>query len=160
MLQLDSRRFSFIYLKGSFRGHLSSSPQRPQHSSTRRRGDVNPVVHFFRSFVSIHVRWHGFYKSHTSKSDIKSTTATLEKKSIRSRHENDIFTPPFVFIFSSQWYKEFVTALKAPSSGERLPHPMYQVKYIRRVDKLQYGNPKIRRAFVLDVPHCVWTLAV
>uniref|UniRef100_A0A8C1SJZ5 Myelin basic protein n=1 Tax=Cyprinus carpio TaxID=7962 RepID=A0A8C1SJZ5_CYPCA len=40
--------------KGSFRGHLSSSPQRPQHSSTRRRGDVNPVVHFFRSFVSIH----------------------------------------------------------------------------------------------------------
>uniref|UniRef100_A0A672Q2K7 Myelin basic protein n=1 Tax=Sinocyclocheilus grahami TaxID=75366 RepID=A0A672Q2K7_SINGR len=37
--------------KGSFRGHLSSSPQRPQHSSTRRRGDVNPVVHFFRSFV-------------------------------------------------------------------------------------------------------------
>uniref|UniRef100_A0A671NI28 Uncharacterized protein n=1 Tax=Sinocyclocheilus anshuiensis TaxID=1608454 RepID=A0A671NI28_9TELE len=43
-------RFSFIYLKGSFRGHLSSSPQRPQHSSTRRRGDVNPVVHFFRSF--------------------------------------------------------------------------------------------------------------
>uniref|UniRef100_A0A671NI39 Uncharacterized protein n=1 Tax=Sinocyclocheilus anshuiensis TaxID=1608454 RepID=A0A671NI39_9TELE len=45
-------RFSFIYLKGSFRGHLSSSPQRPQHSSTRRRGDVNPVVHFFRSFAS------------------------------------------------------------------------------------------------------------
>uniref|UniRef100_A0A671LW92 Myelin basic protein n=1 Tax=Sinocyclocheilus anshuiensis TaxID=1608454 RepID=A0A671LW92_9TELE len=38
--------------KGSFRGHLSSSPQRPQHSSTRRRGDANPVVHFFRSFVS------------------------------------------------------------------------------------------------------------
>ncbi|XP_056106681.1 myelin basic protein isoform X2 [Rhinichthys klamathensis goyatoka] len=38
--------------KGSFRGHLSSSPQRPHHSSTRRRGDVNPVVHFFRSFVS------------------------------------------------------------------------------------------------------------
>uniref|UniRef100_A0A671NI42 Uncharacterized protein n=1 Tax=Sinocyclocheilus anshuiensis TaxID=1608454 RepID=A0A671NI42_9TELE len=36
--------------EGSFRGHLSSSPQRPQHSSTRRRGDVNPVVHFFRSF--------------------------------------------------------------------------------------------------------------
>lgn len=60
MLQLDSRRFSFIYLKGSFRGHLSSSPQRPQHSSTRRRGDVNPVVHFFRSFVSTHVCWHGF----------------------------------------------------------------------------------------------------
>uniref|UniRef100_A0A671LZH8 Myelin basic protein n=1 Tax=Sinocyclocheilus anshuiensis TaxID=1608454 RepID=A0A671LZH8_9TELE len=42
--------------KGSFRGHLSSSPQRPQHSSTRRRGDANPVVHFFRSFVSIHWR--------------------------------------------------------------------------------------------------------
>ncbi|XP_062870945.1 myelin basic protein isoform X2 [Trichomycterus rosablanca] len=38
--------------KGSFRGHLSSSPQRSQHSSTRRRGDVNPIVHFFRSFVS------------------------------------------------------------------------------------------------------------
>ncbi|XP_066530445.1 myelin basic protein [Hoplias malabaricus] len=38
--------------KGSFRGHLSSSPQRPLHSSSRRRGDVNPVLHFFRSFVS------------------------------------------------------------------------------------------------------------
>uniref|UniRef100_A0A9J8BN04 Myelin basic protein n=1 Tax=Cyprinus carpio carpio TaxID=630221 RepID=A0A9J8BN04_CYPCA len=38
--------------KGSFRGHLSSSPQRPQHSSTRRHGDVNPVVHFFRSLAS------------------------------------------------------------------------------------------------------------
>ncbi|KAG7317228.1 hypothetical protein KOW79_019526 [Hemibagrus wyckioides] len=38
--------------KGSFRGHLSSSPPRPQHSSSRRRGDVNPVLHFFRSFVS------------------------------------------------------------------------------------------------------------
>ncbi|KAG5264876.1 hypothetical protein AALO_G00259020 [Alosa alosa] len=38
--------------KGSFRGHLSSSPQRPQHSSSRRRGDENVVVHFFRSFVS------------------------------------------------------------------------------------------------------------
>ncbi|XP_076865955.1 myelin basic protein isoform X2 [Brachyhypopomus gauderio] len=38
--------------KGSLRGHLSSSPQRPLHSSTRRRGDVNPVLHFFRSFVS------------------------------------------------------------------------------------------------------------
>lgn len=37
--------------KGSFRGHLSSSPQRPQHSS-RRRADENAVVHFFRSFVS------------------------------------------------------------------------------------------------------------
>uniref|UniRef100_A0A4W4EGP2 Myelin basic protein n=1 Tax=Electrophorus electricus TaxID=8005 RepID=A0A4W4EGP2_ELEEL len=36
--------------KGSLRGHLSSSPQRPLHSSTRRRGDVNPVLHFFRSF--------------------------------------------------------------------------------------------------------------
>uniref|UniRef100_A0A8B9GQC0 Myelin basic protein n=2 Tax=Astyanax mexicanus TaxID=7994 RepID=A0A8B9GQC0_ASTMX len=36
--------------KGSFRGHLSSSPQRPMHSSSRRRGDVNPVLHFFRSF--------------------------------------------------------------------------------------------------------------
>ncbi|XP_016299958.1 myelin basic protein-like [Sinocyclocheilus anshuiensis] len=52
LLKSSGRRFSFIYLKGSFRGHLSSSPQRPQHSSTRRRGDVNPVVHFFRSFVS------------------------------------------------------------------------------------------------------------
>uniref|UniRef100_A0AAY5EMC4 Myelin basic protein n=1 Tax=Electrophorus electricus TaxID=8005 RepID=A0AAY5EMC4_ELEEL len=38
--------------KGSLRGHLSSSPQRPLHSSTRRRGDVNPVLHFFRSFAS------------------------------------------------------------------------------------------------------------
>ncbi|KAB5530750.1 hypothetical protein PHYPO_G00133000 [Pangasianodon hypophthalmus] len=38
--------------KGSFRGHLSSSPPRAQHSSSRRRGDVNPVLHFFRSFVS------------------------------------------------------------------------------------------------------------
>uniref|UniRef100_A0AAY4CAJ5 Myelin basic protein n=1 Tax=Denticeps clupeoides TaxID=299321 RepID=A0AAY4CAJ5_9TELE len=38
--------------KGSFRGHLSSSAQRPLHSSTRRRGDDNLIVHFFRSFVS------------------------------------------------------------------------------------------------------------
>uniref|UniRef100_A0A671NGD7 Uncharacterized protein n=1 Tax=Sinocyclocheilus anshuiensis TaxID=1608454 RepID=A0A671NGD7_9TELE len=67
-------RFSFIYLKGSFRGHLSSSPQRPQHSSTRRRGDVNPVVHFFRSFVS----------SPRPKSRASPSTRGLE--SIRSPH--------------------------------------------------------------------------
>ncbi|XP_051247527.1 uncharacterized protein mbpa isoform X1 [Dicentrarchus labrax] len=35
--------------KGSFRGHLASSPQQ---SSTRRRTNENAVVHFFRSFVS------------------------------------------------------------------------------------------------------------
>uniref|UniRef100_A0A672Q2I9 Myelin basic protein n=1 Tax=Sinocyclocheilus grahami TaxID=75366 RepID=A0A672Q2I9_SINGR len=58
--------------KGSFRGHLSSSPQRPQHSSTRRRGDVNPVVHFFRSFVSIHIN------------------------QFLTRHENESFTPPLL----------------------------------------------------------------
>ncbi|KAL2080143.1 hypothetical protein ACEWY4_023936 [Coilia grayii] len=43
--------------KGSFRGHLSSSPQRPQHSS-RRRADENAVVHFFRSFVNTYTHTH------------------------------------------------------------------------------------------------------
>ncbi|XP_030639175.1 myelin basic protein b [Chanos chanos] len=38
--------------KGSFRGALSTSPQRPAHASARRRGDENAVVHFFRSIVS------------------------------------------------------------------------------------------------------------
>uniref|UniRef100_A0A8C1EHT3 Myelin basic protein n=1 Tax=Cyprinus carpio carpio TaxID=630221 RepID=A0A8C1EHT3_CYPCA len=60
--------------KGSFRGHLSSSPQRPQHSSTRRHGDVNPVVHFFRSLVS----------SPRPKSRASPSTHGLE--SIRSPH--------------------------------------------------------------------------
>ncbi|KAL4629807.1 myelin basic protein-like [Arapaima gigas] len=41
--------------KGSFRAHLSASPQRPLHASTRRRGDDNAVVHFFKSIVST---WH------------------------------------------------------------------------------------------------------
>ncbi|XP_063054816.1 myelin basic protein-like isoform X3 [Engraulis encrasicolus] len=36
--------------KGSFRG-LSSSPARPAASS-RRKGDENAVVHFFRTIVS------------------------------------------------------------------------------------------------------------
>ncbi|XP_019959961.1 myelin basic protein isoform X7 [Paralichthys olivaceus] len=35
--------------KGSFRGHLASSPQQ---SSARRRTNENAVVHFFRSIVS------------------------------------------------------------------------------------------------------------
>ncbi|XP_029919000.1 myelin basic protein [Myripristis murdjan] len=35
--------------KGSFRGHLSTSPQQ---SSSRRRANENAVVHFFRSIVS------------------------------------------------------------------------------------------------------------
>ncbi|KAM9383962.1 uncharacterized protein mbpa isoform 1-T1 [Pholidichthys leucotaenia] len=35
--------------KGSFRGHLATSPQQ---SSTRRRTNENAVVHFFRSIVS------------------------------------------------------------------------------------------------------------
>ncbi|XP_023250660.1 uncharacterized protein LOC111645630 isoform X2 [Seriola lalandi dorsalis] len=35
--------------KGSFRGHLASSPQQ---SSSRRRTNENAVVHFFRSIVS------------------------------------------------------------------------------------------------------------
>lgn len=65
--------FVLIYSKGSFRGHLSSSPQRPHHSSTRRRGDVNPVVHFFRSFVSIRVCWHGFLQAEYVKGDVKPT---------------------------------------------------------------------------------------
>ncbi|XP_026156890.1 myelin basic protein isoform X3 [Mastacembelus armatus] len=34
--------------KGSFRGHLASSPQQ----SSRRRTNENAVVHFFRSIVS------------------------------------------------------------------------------------------------------------
>ncbi|XP_071391780.1 myelin basic protein [Centroberyx affinis] len=35
--------------KGSFRGHLATSPQQ---SSSRRRANENAVVHFFRSIVS------------------------------------------------------------------------------------------------------------
>nr|XP_002665607.1 myelin basic protein isoform X6 [Danio rerio] len=35
-----------------FGGDKKRKGKRPHHSSTRRRGDVNPVVHFFRSFVS------------------------------------------------------------------------------------------------------------
>ncbi|XP_042363174.1 myelin basic protein isoform X5 [Plectropomus leopardus] len=35
--------------KGSFRGHLASSPQQ---SSSRRRTNENAVVHFFRSIAS------------------------------------------------------------------------------------------------------------
>uniref|UniRef100_A0A3B1JHX4 Myelin basic protein n=1 Tax=Astyanax mexicanus TaxID=7994 RepID=A0A3B1JHX4_ASTMX len=35
--------------KGSFRGALSASPQRSAHSSPRRKGEQNAVVHFFRS---------------------------------------------------------------------------------------------------------------
>ncbi|XP_056876518.1 myelin basic protein-like isoform X4 [Takifugu flavidus] len=35
--------------KGSFRGHLSSSPQQ---SSARRRTNENALLHFFRSLVS------------------------------------------------------------------------------------------------------------
>ncbi|XP_007231718.2 myelin basic protein isoform X3 [Astyanax mexicanus] len=38
--------------KGSFRGALSASPQRSAHSSPRRKGEQNAVVHFFRSIVS------------------------------------------------------------------------------------------------------------
>uniref|UniRef100_A0A673HMW2 Myelin basic protein n=1 Tax=Sinocyclocheilus rhinocerous TaxID=307959 RepID=A0A673HMW2_9TELE len=60
--------------KGSFRGHLSSSPQRPQHSSTRRRGDVNPVVHFFRSFVS------------SPRPKSRASPSTRGSESIRSPH--------------------------------------------------------------------------
>ncbi|KAG5271300.1 hypothetical protein AALO_G00178190 [Alosa alosa] len=46
--------------KGSFRG-LSSSPQRPA-ASRSRRGDENAVVHFFRTIVSPappKSRWRG-----------------------------------------------------------------------------------------------------
>ncbi|XP_066514009.1 myelin basic protein-like isoform X1 [Hoplias malabaricus] len=63
--------------KGSFRGALSASPQRPTHSSPRRKGDQNAMVHFFRSIVSPappKSRWHsltaklglGDHKAHGS----------------------------------------------------------------------------------------------
>lgn len=47
----DSRSFNLLCScpQGSFRGHLSSSPQQ---SSTRRRTNENALLHFFRSFVS------------------------------------------------------------------------------------------------------------
>ncbi|XP_036372219.1 myelin basic protein-like [Megalops cyprinoides] len=48
--------------KGSFRGHLSSSPQRPLHFSASRRRNDNAVVHFFKSIVSPprpKSRWRG-----------------------------------------------------------------------------------------------------
>ncbi|XP_066508570.1 myelin basic protein-like isoform X2 [Hoplias malabaricus] len=53
--------------KGSFRGALSASPQRPTHSSPRRKGDQNAVVHFFRSIVSpAPPKSRGDHKAHGS----------------------------------------------------------------------------------------------
>lgn len=39
----------YAVLQGSFRGHLSTSPQQ---SATKRRPNESAVAHFFRSFVS------------------------------------------------------------------------------------------------------------
>jgi len=51
------------------------------------------------------VCWHGmdFHKSQTSKSHVKLTIESIPRKKNHfiSRHENDIFTPPDVLIFSS-----------------------------------------------------------
>ncbi|XP_062385588.1 myelin basic protein isoform X2 [Sardina pilchardus] len=69
--------------KGSFRGHLSSSPQRPQHSSSRRRADENVVVHFFRSFVSSSPRPRSRWRELLSLGGPKSSTSRAAE-SLRS----------------------------------------------------------------------------
>ncbi|XP_007231721.2 myelin basic protein isoform X6 [Astyanax mexicanus] len=64
--------------KGSFRGALSASPQRSAHSSPRRKGEQNAVVHFFRSIVSPappKSRWHSL----TAKLGLKQASAKGQK---------------------------------------------------------------------------------
>ncbi|XP_012673693.1 myelin basic protein isoform X2 [Clupea harengus] len=78
--------------KGSFRGHLSSSPQRPQHSSSRRRGDDNAVVHFFRSFVSSSSprpksRWRELLGLGDAKSSTSRASESLRSPRRRRRDE-------------------------------------------------------------------------
>ncbi|XP_029115639.1 myelin basic protein isoform X1 [Scleropages formosus] len=63
--------------KGSFRGSLTSSPQRPLQASPHRRGDENAVVHFFRTMVSPpppKSRWRGL-ASKLGRAEQKSTQA-------------------------------------------------------------------------------------
>uniref|UniRef100_A0A667ZMI1 Myelin basic protein n=1 Tax=Myripristis murdjan TaxID=586833 RepID=A0A667ZMI1_9TELE len=58
--------------KGSFRGHLSTSPQQ---SSSRRRANENAVVHFFRSIVSSPPP-----KSRASSPRVESTKSPLRRR--------------------------------------------------------------------------------
>ncbi|XP_030645069.1 myelin basic protein [Chanos chanos] len=76
--------------KGSFRGHLASSPQKPLHSSTRRRGDDNAVVHFFRSFVSSprpKSRWRELFGLGEAKSR---TSESIRSPNRRRREQNTL----------------------------------------------------------------------
>ncbi|KAM4631364.1 myelin basic protein isoform 2-T3 [Polymixia lowei] len=68
--------------KGSFRGHLSTSPQQ---SSARRRGNENAVVHFFRSIVS----------SPRPKSRASSPRAESTRSPLRHRREQSTLSRIF-----------------------------------------------------------------
>ncbi|XP_023250663.1 myelin basic protein-like isoform X5 [Seriola lalandi dorsalis] len=68
--------------KGSFRGHLASSPQQ---SSSRRRTNENAVVHFFRSIVS----------SPPPKSRASSPRAESTKSPVRRRRDQSTLSRIF-----------------------------------------------------------------
>ncbi|XP_031151596.1 myelin basic protein isoform X2 [Sander lucioperca] len=67
--------------KGSFRGHLATSPQ----SSARRRTKENAVVHFFRSIVS----------SPRPKSRASSPRAESTKSPVRRRRDQSTLSRIF-----------------------------------------------------------------
>ncbi|KAM9838539.1 myelin basic protein isoform 2-T2 [Aulostomus maculatus] len=67
--------------KGSFRGHLSTSPQQ----SARRRTNENAVVHFFRSIVS----------SPRPKSRASSQRAESTKSPVRRRRDQSTLSRIF-----------------------------------------------------------------
>ncbi|XP_078810878.1 myelin basic protein isoform X4 [Oryzias latipes] len=68
--------------KGSFRGHLATSPQQ---SSSRRRTNENAVVHFFRSLVS----------SPPAKSRASSSRAESAKSPVRRRRDQSTLSRLF-----------------------------------------------------------------
>ncbi|XP_030003550.1 myelin basic protein isoform X5 [Sphaeramia orbicularis] len=68
--------------KGSFRGHLASSPQQ---SSARRRTNENAVVHFFRSIVA----------SPRPKSRVSSPRAESTKSPVRRRRDQSTLSRIF-----------------------------------------------------------------
>ncbi|KAM9737404.1 uncharacterized protein ACNS7B_013117 isoform 2-T2 [Menidia menidia] len=68
--------------KGSFRGHLASSPQQ---SSARRRPNENAVVHFFRTIVS----------SPPPKSRASSSRAESTKSPVRRRRDQSTLSRLF-----------------------------------------------------------------
>uniref|UniRef100_A0A3B3H9T1 Myelin basic protein n=1 Tax=Oryzias latipes TaxID=8090 RepID=A0A3B3H9T1_ORYLA len=71
--------------KGSFRGHLATSPQQ---SSSRRRTNENAVVHFFRSLVS----------SPPAKSRASSSRAESAKSPVRRRRDQSTLSRLFTLV--------------------------------------------------------------